>query len=1143
MNLVTLEQVSTKLASSCYGLASDLPPHAALTNLVQLAATLCDAPFAWLTLDRPDRRWWQISYGIDDRDFPPDSYLRQQCLEPDAVIVIPDTLAVPQLAVDPAVSGAPGVRFCVVVPLMTGMGQCIGSLSVADRVPRVLQSGQLEGLKLLGRQVILLRRVFCDNPDQSCLTCDRSDADTELQWQLRRSHLLAEVTLKIRQSLQITEILQTTVTEIRRILQSDRVVIFRLQPDGSGTVVQEAGVSGVPSLLGHTIVDPCFRERFLDQYRRGRMSVASDITQSGVASCYADFLQQFGVRANLVVPILLSQQQPYSDLLGNDHDAPSSHFPDDTRPEVPSLWGLLIAHQCTHPRDWTEFEVELLQQLADQVGIALAQSQLIEALRDSEQRFHAAFEHAAIGMTLSALDGRFLQVNPTFCDLVGYSSAELLEMKFQTLTHPEDLAMDLELVGQLLTGERRCFHLEKRYLHKSGAIAWVNLSVSLIREAEGQPLYYIAQMQDISERKRLEAEGKRTEAALREGEQRWQLALRGNNDGIWDWNVETNEVFFSARWKEMLGFQDHEIANHLDEWAKRVHPDDLELVTQLIRDHFDGKTPYYISEHRLQCKDGSYKWILDRGQALWDETGQVIRMAGSHTDITDRKQAEEKILEQAALLNITTDAIVVCDLQNQILFWNQGAERLYGWTAAAAIGQNASQLLDLTPPAQVEAMLQTILHQGQWQGELTKVTQDGKELLVESRCSLVREDTGNPKSILIVDTDITEKKQLERQFLRAQRLESIGTLASGIAHDLNNILTPILAASQLLLLKLPQLDDRSQQLLEILETNAKRGADLVKQVLSFARGVEGQHMTLQVRHLILELTKVVKETFPKSIEICLDIPQTLWTISGDSTHLHQVLMNLCVNARDAMPRGGTLSISATNLTIDEQAARMNLEARVGNYIAITVADTGMGIAPEVIDRVFEPFFTTKPTGKGTGLGLSTVMGIVRSHHGFISVSSQLGKGTQFRVFLPAVAEGKESATIAHANLPMGQGELLLLVDDEMSIRQVTKTTLETANYQVLTASDGFEAIALYAQHKKDIRLVLMDIMMPSMDGLIAIRTLRKITPQLKIVATSGLLSDQQLTETPDSHIQAFLPKPYSTDDLLQTLHHLLRRDG
>jgi hypothetical protein len=475
-------------------------------------------------------------------------------------------------------------------------------------------------------------------------------------------------------------------------------------------------------------------------------------------------------------------------------------------------------------------------------------------------------------------------------------------------------------------------------------------------------------------------------------------------------------------------------------------------------------------------------------------------------------------------------------LENKILFWNKGSEHLYGWSAADALSKNANDLLYKDASPQLKAAFNAVLEKGDWQGELHQVTKNGKNIIVESRWTLVRDEVKQPKSILTVSTDITEKKQLEIQFLRAQRMESIGTLAGGIAHDLNNVLAPILMTAQLLETQLH--DERSKRLLPILITNAKRGAALVKQVLSFARGLEGKFTTLQVKHLILEIKQIVQQTFPKSIEISADIPPDLETVSGDATQLHQVLMNLCVNARDAMPDGGILKISAENFYIDENQARMNLDAHVGSYVLITVADRGSGIPAEVLDRIFEPFFTTKEIGKGTGLGLSTVAGIVKSHGGFVNVYSEVGRGTQFRVYLPA-AEVAQTQLVEDLELPKGHGELILVVDDEVAVRDITKTSLEAYNYKTLTASDGVEAVVLYAQHRESISLVLTDMMMPSMDGPTTIRTLQKINPQVKIIAVSGLASNDKLATADSVGVKTFLSKPYTVRELLKTINSVL----
>ena len=413
------------------------------------------------------------------------------------------------------------------------------------------------------------------------------------------------------------------------------------------------------------------------------------------------------------------------------------------------------------------------------------------------------------------------------------------------------------------------------------------------------------------------------------------------------------------------------------------------------------------------------------GPRQWKaESTQLLQQVAAHMAIAIQ-QAElyRKTREQAALIDIATDAIFVRDLEGHIVFWSQGAERLYGWMAEEAIGRIACQLLKKREMAELEIALRTTVERGFWQGELTQSTKAGDDILVASRWTLVRDPSGRPQSLLEVNTDITDKKQLESQFYQAQRLESLGQLAGGIAHDLGNILTPILGIAQMLRLMQKDADAATKEQLDILESSAKRGADMVRQILTFAQGNPGNETTVDVVPLLQEVVDVIKQGFPKSIEIrqinsSLALQQAEGrgssqqgnlvssprVVLADSTQLHQVFMNLCINARDAMPEGGVLTLSVDDCFVDEAIARKHLNAAVGHYVVVSVADTGVGIPLEVRDRIFEPFFTTKGSDKGTGLGLATVTGIVNKAGGFLSVSSELGQGTEMKVYLPALSE-------------------------------------------------------------------------------------------------------------------------------------------
>jgi PAS domain S-box-containing protein len=639
--------------------------------------------------------------------------------------------------------------------------------------------------------------------------------------------------------------------------------------------------------------------------------------------------------------------------------------------------------------------------------------------------------------------------------------------------------------------------------------------------------------QEIIEREKIQK-------SLEQSEARLTLALEAGNIGIWDWDINTNQIVLSPNMAQMYGLTSCTVFTIDENFWNFIYPEEREHFRQGMINAIEKKVDF-ACEYRVMWSDGSLHWLSSRGKVHNDENGQPQGIIGTTRDISESKETEQLLSEQAALLNIATDGIFVRDFEAKILFWNQGAERIYGWENQEVLGKNIKDIFYKSISHEQEIVaLKAVVKSGYWEGELRKQTKSKAEIIVQSRWTLMLDTHGEPKAILTVDTDITEKKQLEKQFFRAQRMESIGTLAGGIAHDINNILTPILGSAQLLKGRLAQDKARHDEMLTMIENNVKQGAALVKQMLSFARGVEGKYKILQINDLINDIIQFSMQTLPKSIVFFTDLAPILWTVSGDQTQLHQVLMNLIVNAGDAMPNGGNLYISTENLYINEEMMRRNCDVQIGNYIVITVRDTGTGMAPETLERIFEPFFTTKDFGKGTGLGLSTVLGIIKSHKGCINVDSKVGQGSTFQIFLPSVNQKIIPVNTDNQAIHQGQGELILLVDDEEAIREVTKAILESYNYQSITAKNGMEAITIYAQYQDQIKVVLMDIMMPEMDGNTAIRTLKTINPQVKIIACSGRNIQHLLEGNDETQVTGILLKPYSNEELLEKLDFALR---
>lgn len=507
-----------------------------------------------------------------------------------------------------------------------------------------------------------------------------------------------------------------------------------------------------------------------------------------------------------------------------------------------------------------------------------------------------------------------------------------------------------------------------------------------------------------------------------------------------------------------------------------------------------------------------------------------------------RKFAEESLRRQALILENMAEGVMVTEVDGRITFTNPACDAMFGFPLGGLAGETFFALTEGEPEARsklFDEILSTLKNQHVWAGEIRYVRMNQTPFLTHARVRSLQID----KRVLLVfvQQDITERKLLEAQFLRAQRLESIGTLAGGIAHDLNNVLSPILLCAQILHKHFS--DGEMKKMVEMIAVSARRGSDLVKQVLSFARGIEGQRVSLSMAPLIGEVQKIIQETFPKSIVPKIEISDPLSHVLGDSTQLHQVLMNIIVNARDAMPKGGILHIVCENIVLDELYARLHIDARPGPYVVITISDTGQGMPPAVKERIFEPFYTTKDASKGTGLGLSTVLGIVRSHGGLIHVYSEEGKGSTFKIYLPAIgSSGRSYGEEEIGQSPISSGELILLVDDEAAIRQVTQATLESHGYRVLTAGDGAEAIVIFTKQGKEISLVLTDMMMPVLDGPTTIKALKKIDPGVRIIASSGWMSDNHLDAIRKEDVSAYLMKPFTAELLLSTIHHVLNSE-
>lgn len=635
-------------------------------------------------------------------------------------------------------------------------------------------------------------------------------------------------------------------------------------------------------------------------------------------------------------------------------------------------------------------------------------------------------------------------------------------------------------------------------------------------------------IQDVSERKAVEA-------VLRVSDARFRLLARATNDAAYEVDFVANKLIWAEGYHTLLGSEDTVLPRDPD-CLDHVHPDDRDAVVDSLRTAIAGTDERWMHEYRLLHVDGRVIWVLERAQILRDASGRAIRMVGGVSDLTEKRAMAERMRDQAALLDKANEAISVRDIDGVVTYWNGKAEHLYGLSADDVSRRRVPSFF--RKEAVYRDALHVLLADGEWRGDFEIDTFDRGVRIVHAHWTLVRGVGDKPSSVFAIETDITESRRAESQMLRSQRLESLGTLAGGVAHDLNNLLSPILMTVSYL--RQTAISPELDQDLAMIEACAERGGQLVKRLVDFARGSVGEAQPIKLSVATKELAQIVSDTFPKNIRFVLDTDEERWGIVADESQIHQLLLNLCVNARDAMPTGGTLTVAIGATVFDEGLLASEPGCAPGPYAVLRVEDTGEGMPPKVLERIFEPFFTTRAHGHGTGLGLSTVHSIVKGLKGFVHVYSEVGLGTRFKVCIPAhLSEADTMPTRLQSSVRRGRGELILVVDDEHAMREAGRRTLERSGYRVITAAHGVEAVTQFAQHRADVALVLTDMVMPIMDGPATVVALRALEPAVKIVVTSGLGSGGTQARVRELGVDGFVPKPFTAEPLLEAIARAL----
>jgi PAS domain S-box-containing protein len=751
------------------------------------------------------------------------------------------------------------------------------------------------------------------------------------------------------------------------------------------------------------------------------------------------------------------------------------------------------------------------------------------------------FENATVGLALSTPQGLIARVNGTCARMLGYTPDDLRGVHFSTVAFPDDVERTREVLTSLLTGEHTTRRYEKRYLHRDGYGVWADVSVFLLRDDAGAPLCFISSIQETTERRRAEETLRSSEYFFRESQRAAHIGSYKLDfaSGVW----ESSEVLDT-----IFGIDPDYVRNVLG-WLSLVHPSDRDAMDRYLADEVIARHQPFDREYRIiRRSDRQTRWVHGRGELSLSAQGGLRFLIGTIQDVTDRKQAEQDLLAREArhraVLQTAMDGFCRCGPEGHLLEVNDAYCRMSGYSAEELLTMRISDMEARETPEEVASHLAQIVRDGHDRFESKHRRKDGSTFDVEISVKRTARDGDGHTATFV--RDITERKRaeeeratLEAQLRQAQKMESVGRLAGGVAHDFNNMLAAILGHTELALEEVPRSSSVYASLVEIRQA-AERSAALTRQLLAFARKQTVVPRVLSLNETVEGMLRMIDRLLGEDIDLVWHPQTNLWPIRLDPSQLDQILVNLCVNARDAITGHGAITLETQNVTVEVAVVTAFGSLPPGEYVRLTVADNGCGMDRETLSHLFEPFFTTKGVGKGTGLGLATVYGAVRQSGGLVDVASEPGKGTSFAVYLPRDNSRAEPARSPGASIPVLQGtETILLVEDEPSVRSLTARMLSRLGYAVLVAATPNEALGLAARHVGQVALVMTDVIMPGMNGLELANRLLSRDPNLKRLFMSGHTADVIAPFGVLDERTSFIAKPFSSRTLAIKLREVL----
>jgi PAS domain S-box-containing protein len=799
------------------------------------------------------------------------------------------------------------------------------------------------------------------------------------------------------------------------------------------------------------------------------------------------------------------------------------------------------------PRDWSKRDIDVLTALATAARSEVQRRIAERAAHDTQLRLvaertlaHAVQQQMPVGVIVAEVpSGRLVSVNAQMTEIfrTAFKPAADLSSYSELVGFREDgsqyAPFDWPLARTVITKEPVGSE-EIRITRGDGTDGFVRMSSAPVFDNSGNVSAAVAIVVDVTDQRT-------AERALRTTDERFRFVAKATNDVIWDWDIRTNALVWNDSVETVFGHKQSRIFPEVQWWYDHIHPEDRERVIAGVHGVLDHGGTSWSDQYRYRRADGNYANVMDRGYIARDGTGRALRMIGAMTDVTERSRSEAAIRFQAQLLNAVQQAVVATDPEGIVIFWNDFAEKLYGWAPEDAVGK---PIQELTPSPFLREHMADIFERGaagdSWTGEFLVQRKGGKAFPALLTTSPIREERGTVLGFVLVSIDLSERRALEEQFRQSQKMDAVGRLAGGIAHDFNNLLTVIRLNTEIIMDGFDPTDPRSEDVKQI-RSAAERASSLTRQLLAFSRKQILQPRVLDMNSVVATVEPMLQRLIGEDVTIASTCSARGYVVA-DPGQIEQILVNLVVNARDAMPQGGTISIETQNTVLDETYSSEHAPVIPGKYVMLAVGDNGVGMSRDTREHAFDPFFTTKEAGKGTGLGLATVYGIVKQSGGYVWIYSEPALGTTLKLYFPEVSasaaftstEYKPSAKVAARG-----SETILVVEDEEAVRGLTSRILEKQGYRVIVAQHGREAMDIATREEGHIDLVLTDIVMPGMNGRGLVERLAGIRPRIKSLYMSGYTDDDIIRRGFIEPSKSFLQKPFTSESLLQTVRKVL----